>query len=339
VDSERALKIELSRALDEVLPPAPWLEAAVKDDLRKRRSLNRAQSTSRLMRTAWPRTPMQLAAAVLIIVLAAAAAATFLGLRYHTPQSAPAGPLSINAYQAMVGEDVNRMDSSEDASSCVTLQSACPAPGHPVLNALYRWKDDLSGSKPPARFAVIDGQMRYHVDYAILYLNAVFAAYHAKDQTAFDNAGNEFQRQTGWLDAVSRSIIYSQQETAAAHSATIQAQKQRLAACNECQSLASSSQADCALTVMQTATCEADVAYAKSAVQDVEAALVRYSAPDSMTDQEALLHRDLGVADSAVLRMANGQLIGDQSTFASGHLLFEQFWPAVEADIATILGG
>jgi hypothetical protein len=333
------LKIELSRALDEVLPPAPWLEAVVRDDLRKRRSLNREQGTSRPMRMAWPRALMQLAAGVLIIVLAAAAAATFLGPRYRTPQNAPAGALSINAYQAMVGEDVNRMDSSEDGTSCVTLQSVCPAPGHPVLNALYRWSDDLSGSKPPARFAVIDLQMRYHLNSAISDLNALFAASHAQDQTAFDNAGNEFQRQTAWLDAVSRSIIYSQQETAAAHITTIQSQKQSLSACGECQSLASSRETDCALTAMQTATCEADVAYAKTAVQDFEYALVRYAAPDSMETQEALLQRDLAVADSAVLRMASAQLIGDQSTFASGHLLFEQFWPAVNADIAGILGG
>jgi len=134
VDNERVLRAELRRALDEVLPPAPWLEAAVKDDLRKRRSrgsLDRGPGTSAQRRTAWPRTPMRLAASVLIFALAAAALAAFLGLRYHTPVSALAGALSINAYQAMVGEDVNRVDSSGDASSCTTLQSTCPAPGHP----------------------------------------------------------------------------------------------------------------------------------------------------------------------------------------------------------------
>jgi len=86
-------------------------------------------------------------------------------------------------------------------------------------------------------------------------------------------------RQLAWLDAVSRSVIYSQQETAAAHIATLHAQQQNRNACTECQALATSDPTDCA--GMQTATCEADVAYAKSAIQDVEAAVVRYAAPDS----------------------------------------------------------
>ena len=339
MDNERALKIELRQALDDVLPPAPWLEAAVREDLRKRRSLGSLERGSQHGRRAWPRTPMQLAAGVLVVVLALAAVATFFELRSRSTQVAPAGALTIRAYQAMVGDDVNRLDSSGDATSCATLQSVCPAPGHPVLTALYRWSDDLSRSQPPARFSVIDGQLRHHLDYAILFLNAVFAAYHAQDQTAFDDAGNAFQRQIEWLDAVSRSVIYSMQETANAHIATIQAQKQNLAACTECQSLASTSQNECALTEMQKATCEADVAYAKTAIQDAEATVVRYAAPDSMAVQDALLQRDLSVADAAVLKMANAQLTDDQALFASGHLQFEQFWPQVNADIASILGG
>jgi hypothetical protein len=339
VDNERALKIELRQALDEVLPPAPWLEAAVRDDLRKRRSPGSVGRGPQVGHRAWPRTSMRLAAGVLIVVLAAAGAAVFLGLRNHSTQTVPAGALSIRAYQTMVGEDVNRVDTSEDASSCVTLQSVCPAPGHPGLNALYRWSDDLSASKPPARFAVIDVQMRGHLNTATSDLNALFAAYHAQDQTAFDNTGAEVQRQLGWLDAVARSVIYSKQETANAHIATIQAQKQTLAACTECVSLASTSQTDCALALMQSAICEGDVAFAESAIQQVLAALVQYAAPDSMAAQDALLQRDLAVADSGVLRMADAQLKGDQATFAEGHLQFEQFWSAVNADIASILGG
>jgi len=339
VDSERALKIELRQALDEVLPAAPWLEAAVRDDLRRRHSRGSAGRVSQLGHRAWPRTSMQLAAGVLIVVLAAAGAATFLVLRNHGSETEPAGALTISSYQAMVGEDVNRMDSSEDGSSCVTLQSVCPAPGHPVLNALYRWSDDLNASKPPARFAVIDLQMHGHLNTAISDLNALFAAYHAQDQTAFDNTGAELQRQLGWLDAVSRSVIYSKQETANAHIATIQAQKQTLAACTECVSLASTSQTDCTLALMQSAICEGDVAFAESAIQDVLAAVVQYAAPDSMAAQDALLERDLAVADSGVLRMADAQVKGDQSTFAEGHLQFEQFWAVVNADIASILGG
>ena len=83
MDSERALKVELSRALDEVLPPAPWLEAAVREDLRKRRAKRSASRGQGKPRMAWPRSAMQFAAATLIVVLAGAALAAFLDLRYR----------------------------------------------------------------------------------------------------------------------------------------------------------------------------------------------------------------------------------------------------------------
>jgi hypothetical protein len=142
VDSERALKIELRQALDEVLPAAPWLEAAVRDDLRKRRSrsaVNKGRGTSRLVQTVWPRTPMQVAAGVFIVLLAAAAVAAFLGLRSHATQTEPAGPLSIAAYQTMVGEDSNLAASSGDITSCTSLQSICPAPRSSTCSCVSTW--------------------------------------------------------------------------------------------------------------------------------------------------------------------------------------------------------
>jgi hypothetical protein len=97
VDNDRALKNAFRRALDDVLPPVPWLEAAVTEDLRARsgrRSVDGNPSKTQPRRMAWPGPAIQLAAGVLILVLTAAAVVTFLELRYSAPWSAPAGAIT-----------------------------------------------------------------------------------------------------------------------------------------------------------------------------------------------------------------------------------------------------
>src|SRR5258708_37448850 len=125
MDSERALKIELRQALDEVLPPAPWLESAVREDLRKRRpsrSGSRGQDKPRMV---WPGSAMQFAAAMLIVVLAAAAFAAFLDLRPRATHVAPAA-LDVAAYQAMVSRDLDRLGSPRNVGAFVTPQTPRP---------------------------------------------------------------------------------------------------------------------------------------------------------------------------------------------------------------------
>jgi hypothetical protein len=339
VDSERELRAEFRRALDDVLPPAPWLEAAVSKDLRKERP-PRSSTPSRHKlvpgSVALPRPAFQLAAGLLILVLAAVAVTAYLALRYRAPQSTPAG-MDPKAYQLLVRTDYGRWSTSGDNTSCLTLQSICPAPGKPVLTATQRWLDDLNRSEPPARFAVIDAQLRRHLAAHIADLNAVFAAYRAQDQYAFDDAGNELQHQIIWLGTVAESIIYWNQGTPASYADTVRTGKTTIAACAECLSLGSASQVDCA--AFQSAACEADVAYANTAIQDFLASIIRYAAPSSLSTQDAVLQRDLAGADTGVLAMANGQLFGDHAGFQAGRLQFQQALTAVNADIGRILGG
>ena len=98
MDNEPALKAAFRQALDEVLPPAPWLEAVVREDLRKRRARGHWGRGSHQAHRTWRRPPIQLAAGVLILVVAAAAVAAFLQLRGVTPRSEPAA-LNVAAYQ------------------------------------------------------------------------------------------------------------------------------------------------------------------------------------------------------------------------------------------------
>src|SRR5258708_5105073 len=167
MDSERALKIELRPALDEVLPPAPWLESPVREALRKRlssRSGGPAHDQPRKVepRMVWRRSAMQFAAALLVVVLAAAALAAVLDLRYRAAHVVPA-TMDVTAYQAMVSRDLDRLLSAGNGVDCVTLQSTCPASGTPVLNTYMRLAGDLDGSEPPDGCARIMRRLPRHV--------------------------------------------------------------------------------------------------------------------------------------------------------------------------------
>jgi hypothetical protein len=329
------LKVELRRALDEVLPPAPWLESAVREDLRQRRpsrSGSRGQDKPRMV---WPGSAMQFAAAILIVLLAAAALAAFLDLRSRATHVVPAA-MNVTAYQAMMSRDLDRLVSAGNGVDCVTLQSTCPASGTPVLNAYERLSDDLNGSEPPARFAVIDAQLRRHVVAARADLDAVRAAYAAQDQTGLDRANYLLNAQGVSVYTMSRSIVQSREGSILAYMESLRTANQNLALCTGCQPLERTGSVDCA--AIQTAVCEADIVYAASDVESVEAALVSVSAPASLAAQDALLQRDLARADSGLLAMANAQLTDDQAGFNAGRQVLEQALSVVNADIAGILG-
>lgn len=334
MDNERALKIELRQALDEVLPPAPWLEAAVREDLRDRRLRASARSRSHDGRRAWLRPPMQFAAGLLILVVVAAAVAALLELRNSTPRSEPAA-LDLAAYQAMVSTDVNRVSYSGSGIDCTTVQSNCPGPGRQVLGAFQQFLDDLNRTQPPASLTVIHGLMRLHVAASIADLNGVFAAYAAKDQVALDRDNYLLNAQGEWVSAITTSISQSRQGTVASYIDSVRAAKQGLTSCNGCRPLQLAGR-DCA--EIQTVLCEADVVYAKLDIESVESALVSVTAPSSLVDQDALLQRDLAQADATVLALASAQLTGNQAGFDTARVLLAQKLSAINADLAGIVG-
>jgi hypothetical protein len=275
---------------------------------------------------------MQLVAGVLGIVLAAVAAAAFLAGQ-HAPQTAPAGAISIEAYQTMVkGDDGMVIVSRND--NCMTLESACDVSGKPAIALMQRWLDDLNASTPPARFAVIDAQMRRHLTVGIAALNAILAAFQAKDQSGLDRAHNLASDQQGWLDEATRGIAASQPGTAATYIASAQAASQAFGGCPSCASLAN--QVECA--VMQSTNCEYEVLYATRAIAPFESALVRVSAPSSLAAQDARLQSDLAQIDTDVLAMAAAQMTGDQAAFDAGRLLLQQALLALKKD-AGVVGG
>lgn len=335
MDNERQLKMEFGRALDEVLPPAPWLEAAVTEDLRKRRSRRSVVRTSGThQKSNWlPRPAMQLAAGLLVLMLAAAAVVTFAALRYHAPQSEPAGAISIEAYQRMLSFDDALLNVSRD-NNCADLQSVCPAPPGPLATALQRWLDDLNRSDPPARFAVIDVQLRRHIAANIADLDAVFLAYQTRDENGLLLANQAAANQQHWLDIAASSIKESQPGTAASYVSSIGAAYQTFGGCAACQSLIAA--VDC--TDIKSWSCEYAVIRAVAPVEALEIAPVRVSTPPSLSAQDTRLQKDLAQADTAVLAIATARVTGDQTAFNAGRLMLQQALLAINADVAGLVG-
>jgi len=182
-------------------------------------------------------------------------AAVVLELHYGTGQTGPASAESIKAYQAMMNRDHAQQDTPRHAYAdyCSTLESICPAPGRPTLAALQRWLDDLNGSTPPARFAIIDAEVRRHLKANISELNAMVAAYQARNQEGSDRAYNAAFFQSYWFDAVTSGIVSSQSVTAADYIDSVRIMQQTLGACGSCQALGSTSRVDC--PSLETPTC------------------------------------------------------------------------------------
>jgi hypothetical protein len=276
---------------------------------------------------------MQLVAGVLVLALAAAAVVTFLELRNGNSRSAPAGPVSIEAYQAMVRRDDGLLNITR-SNSCSSLAVSCPAPGSPLITVLQLWLDDLNRSEPPVRFAVIDAQLRLHLLAEIADLNAVFAAYQAQDENSLLLANEVAMTQQHWLDDVASSIASSQPGTAATYVASVRVAFQDFSGCAACQSLIS--QVDC--QGIQTTSCEYDLIYAVGEIERFQMALIRLASPSSLAAQDAHLQDDLAQVDTAVMAMATAQATGDQAAFNAGRLMLQLGLPAINADLG-FLGG
>jgi hypothetical protein len=280
---------------------------------------------------------VQLAAGVLIVVMAGVALAAFLESRSFPPRTQPAA-LDLAAYQAMVSSDVNGLIYSNTVSGidCTTVQSNCLVPGRQALGAFQRFLDDLNRTQPPASLAGTNSLMRGHLAAAIADLNGVFAAYAAKDQVALDRDNYLLNAQGEWLSAITSSVSKSRQGTVASYLDSVRAAKQGIASCGGCRPLQLAGQ-DCA--EIQTLICEADVVYAKLDIETLESALAGVTAPSTLADQDALLQHDLARADAAVVAMASAQLTGNQDGFNAGRALLAQKLPAIDADLAGIVGG
>src|SRR6202521_1741415 len=91
------------------------------------------------------------------------------------------------------------------------------------LVVLHQWLDDLNRSEPPARFLVVDAQLRLHISGSISGLNALLTAIQANDQDGIDRAYLLAAAGAGWTNTAVPSIASSKQVSAAAYTNSVRA--------------------------------------------------------------------------------------------------------------------
>lgn len=334
MDSERELKSQFRRALDEVLPAAPWLDATVMNEFRRgqpRRVVARKRSGAHQARYEPRRSIRQLVAVLLILAMAAAGLAALLELRSRTNEPTPAGANSIKAYQTMVSRDRDNLLLVEN--TCTASQPGCPG-GH-ALAALQRWLDDLDRSTPPPRFAVIDAQMRRHLAASITNLTVAVAAYEAQDNNRFALAQTALSAGDDWLAKAVGGIAYSRSGTLDAYLAAVQEKGRGLGLCGSCQSLAGSGPIVC--TGGESTGCAYESSFAESFVGDFESSLVSVAAPASIGPRDLILQRDLAQADTDLMSMLSAALDDSQTQFDAARMSFQTTLTAITTDIGAVL--
>ena len=124
-------------------------------------------------------------------------------LRRPPKSIAPAGSAqNVKAYQNMVAGDYQTMSNST-SNNCDTIQdNGCQAAINRVVPTLQRWVKDLDAFPTPARYALIDGQLRHHLTEGAAELNAA-AAFHGFGLSRANRRTDSVQRKLG------RFFVYS----------------------------------------------------------------------------------------------------------------------------------
>jgi hypothetical protein len=277
----------------------------------------------------------RLAAGLAVIALAAAIAAAFIAAHNATTASVPAGSgQTIKAYQDLVGQDDATANATWSALCDTTTHTGCQGDATRALVALQQWLDDLNRTEPPARFLVVDAQLRLHISRSISALNALLAASQANDPNGMDRAYLLGLAGRLWTDTVVPGIISSKQVNAVAYANSVRDEGNAMTSCTSCQILFGPTNLDCSQN--QTPTCQDLLDATAGPVAGFQFALAASSAPASLSAEDTRLQQDLAQADSALIAMGAALSTGDQAGFNAARAKLRSAFSAVNLDVSVI---
>jgi hypothetical protein len=276
----------------------------------------------------------RLAAGLTLLVLVGAIVAAYLAAHNATSSRVPAGSgQAVAAYQNLVNADDQKAIATWSAPCDTTTHTGCRGDATRAIAALQNWLDDLNRSEPPARFLIVDAQLRLHISASIAALNALLAASQANDSSGMDRAYLLGLAGRAWTDTVVPNIVSSKQVSTAQYTTSIRAQSTSLTSCADCQVLTGQSQIDCS---QNQDFCQTLLDGAELQVASLQAALAALAAPDSLSAKDTRLQQDLARADSALIAMRASLLTGDQAGFNAGRVTLRSALAAVSLDTAAI---
>jgi hypothetical protein len=280
----------------------------------------------------------RLAAGLTLLVLVGAIVAAYLAAHNATSSRVPAGSgQTIAEYQNLVNVDGQNANATWSAPCDTTTHTGCQGDATRAIVALQRWLDDLNRSEPPARFLVVDAQLRLHISGSIAGLNALLAASQANDSNGMDRAYLLAVAGRVWTDTVVPSMLSSQQVSVTTYTNSVRSQKLALDQCVNCQNLLPQSAAVCAGN--QTPTCQDLLDATGGQVASFQASLVQFAAPGSLSAKDARLQQDLAKADTALIGMDAALSTGDRAAYDSRRTSLQQALALVGGDVNIVLNG
>jgi len=278
---------------------------------------------------------LRLAAGLTLLVLVGAIVAAYLAAHNATSSRVPAGSgQTIAAYQNLVNVDDQNAIATWSAPCDTSTHTGCHADATRAIVALQRWLDDLNRSEPPARFLVVDAQLRLHLSGSIAALNALLAASQASDANGMNRAYLLGLAGRTWTDTVVPGIVSSKQVNAVAYVNSVRDEGNAMTSCTSCQILDGPTNLDCSQN--QTPTCQDLLDTTAGPVSGFQFALAASSAPASLSAEDTRLQQDLAQADSALFAMGAALSTGDQAGFNAGRVTLRSAFSAVSRDVAAV---
>jgi len=177
---------------------------------------------------------IRVAAALAAAVLAVAVGAAILAVHHGPLGSTPGGAdPNVKAYQAMISSNYNAMvDQDSLGGSCVGINDAgCETILNAAVPVYQKWVSDLTAFQTPARFAILDGMLRRHLNDKITELTAIVAYQKTGNANGFTLAqvGDFYERE--WLDPAVSTIEGSYPRVAGSYTDAVAVAKQSLEGC------------------------------------------------------------------------------------------------------------
>lgn len=321
-------------ALDIATPPGAY----------ERLRTNLTKKPVRPMR--WPALQMRtstmgfrLTAGLVVVAIAVAAAAAAVAIHNSTSNLSPAGSrMSIQAYQKMIAADSPDPNVVWNLPCDDTVHTGCESDATRSLPLIQKWLKDLQGARTPVRFAVVDAEMRHHLEQNIGALNALIADSRAHDDKAMTRDYVVAVYAVAWTGTVVPQIAKSQQVTETGYRNIVAAFRQHaIDVClASCTLFASKDAESC--TTNGGVSCYSLFDEAASNFALFSGTLVQDAAPPSLSTLDTHLENDLAAADDIFLTMRVAVASGDQAGINAGISQLRRATVAIERDAAAITG-
>jgi hypothetical protein len=293
-------------------------------------------------RMRWSKMGLRIAAGLTAAVIAIAVVAAFIAAHRGPVGLAPADQdPNVKAYRAMIIADYHAMDTST-SNHCNTIQdTGCAAAANAVSVTLQKWVTDLNSYRTtPAGLAVVDGQLRRHLNQAIADMNAAVASQKVGNENGFNLAMAALSYERAWIDPAAFALEGSYPRVAGTYHDAFGLTKHSLDACIT--SRPAPADLGCSglfarhCTTGSVQTCGSDIESADTQIQTFLIALLQNPAPSALTTKSAQLQVHLANADTALLAITDAILHGDAGKVGAGELAYSEAISSADGDAASI---